>query len=167
MEPTQQQAENLAQLEQRWQEEDALEATVQRAYGVDKQGSKGARALTSPARARLEDLPRLTRDSPAEAMTAIIDRLEDKRTGLRGGEAMFAILQQIATEGKHDRDRIRAAELVLAYRYGRPAQTILTADVTPQWAEHQIRQRYPHLTNEQVAALLAKLTTQGALPEPT
>lgn len=161
METTPEQQENLAQLEQTWAEQDALEATIQRAYAPPKRAAGGA-----PKRNPLAELPKLGRDSPAEAVTAIIDRLTDRRTGLRGGEAMFAILHEIATNARYDRDKIKAAETILAYRYGRPMQSIAHVDVTPQWLEREIRARYPGLDDAAVQQLITKLAERGALPSP-
>jgi hypothetical protein len=101
---------------------------------------------------------------PRESIAAIIAGLEDdrQRTGTR---ALVAIAYDIAKNGKYDRDRLKATELLLAYAEGRPAQTILTADVTPAWLESQIRARHPEFTDEQVLDLIAKLAQRNVLPQ--
>lgn len=99
--------------------------------------------------------------NPRKSLAEIIEGLQDDKMR-RGRESLIGIAYDIAQHGKYERDRLKATELLLAYAEGRPAQTILTADVTPQWLEHQIRTRHPEYTDDQVTALM-----QRVLPEPT
>ena len=146
----------------------AIDREVDRQLATTEQPPEQAskQPVSSDGSMTLREAQALRWSKPRESLATIIERLPVGTFG-KGREALLALVATIATTARHERDQLKAAELLLAYSDGRPAQTILTADVTPQWAEHQIRQRYPHLSDEQVAALLAKLTTQGALPEPT
>jgi hypothetical protein len=139
---TPEQAANLAQLQQRWEE--------------------GAPEPTPLPSRRWSEACLDRRFQSRDSAAAQIDRLWDGR----GAAHLLKLAAEIAENGKHERDRLKAVELLLAYKFGRPAQTVMHADVTPQWAEHQIRQRYPHFDDSQVSALIAKLAARGALPDP-
>lgn len=143
--PTEEQQQRLDALRQRWQED--TQQVVER--GLVSVETAARHPWVAHSREPIADL---------------IARLEWKSYG--GGRAgLVAIAAEIAATARYDRDRLRAVELLLAYTDGRPAQTVLHADVTPQWLEQQIRARHPALTNEEVEALMARLVSTKVLPD--